>query len=335
MDELIRLEHVEKRYGDRVALAMDSLCIQRGGVTALVGPNGAGKTTLLNLLALLDQPSAGRVIMGGDDVIGSATARQAWRRKITLVHQAPYLFSGSVLKNVRYGLKIRHQAGAAMEAQVESALKAVGLESFRQRRAAALSAGERQRVALARALAVMPEVLLLDEPLAHIDQAYRARMEDTIREAGKNGMTVVMATHQLDSGLVLADHVIALADGRKTDVPVRNHIAGQVVMRNAERMIKLASGHSIHVATEKNGVIHIAINPEDIILALKPLESSARNVMPGVIVGLHQEKALVRVTVDVGCLLEALITPQSMVEMQLQPGRQVYAVFKTSAVRVL
>ncbi|MGZ8432535.1 MAG: energy-coupling factor ABC transporter ATP-binding protein [Candidatus Deferrimicrobiaceae bacterium] len=198
MTELYRLRSITKRYGSRVAVDIDALTIDSGRLYTLTGANGAGKSTLLGILAFLTPPTAGEIFYAGErvDWKGDIAARR--RRKVTLLHQSPYLFEGTVFRNVAYGLKARGIAGDAALRAVGRALETVGLEGFGDRDARKLSGGEAQRVAMARALALDPEVLLLDEPLANIDRETAVLLETVIAALPSRGTTVVMTTHDPD-----------------------------------------------------------------------------------------------------------------------------------------
>jgi len=196
--ELYRLRSVTKRYGSNVAVAIDALTIDAGRLYALTGANGAGKSTLLGILAFLTPPTTGEIFYAGERIDWKSDIVKNRRRKVTLLHQSPYLFRGTVFRNVAYGLKARGVAGETALQAVDRALETVGLNRFRDRDARELSGGEAQRVAMARALALEPEVLLLDEPLANIDRETAVLLETVIAALPSRGTTVVMTTHDPD-----------------------------------------------------------------------------------------------------------------------------------------
>lgn len=198
MTELYRLRSVTKRYGSNVAVDIDALTIDAGRVYTLTGGNGAGKSTLLGILAFLTPPTTGEIFYAGERVDWKGDDGKRRRRKVTLLHQSPYLFGGTVFRNVAYGLKARGIGGEAERTAVDRALEAVGLDRFAGRDARELSGGEAQRVAMARALALDPEVLLLDEPLANIDRGTADLLEAVIAALPSRGTTVVMTTHDPD-----------------------------------------------------------------------------------------------------------------------------------------
>ena len=157
----IVVDSVSKRFGDFVALNAVSLEVRDGSLTALLGPSGGGKSTLLRVIAGLETPDAGRVMIGGED----ATPTPPQRRNVGFVFQHYAAFKHmTVRKNVAFGLTIRKRPREEIDERVNELLKLVHLDGFAQRYPSQLSGGQRQRMALARALAVQPRVLLLDEP---------------------------------------------------------------------------------------------------------------------------------------------------------------------------
>jgi len=212
--ELYRLRSVTKRYGSNVAVDVDSLTIPAGRLYTLTGANGAGKSTLLGILAFLTPPTTGEIYYAGERIDWKGDIVRRRRRKVTLLHQSPYLFGGTVFRNVAYGLKARGIAGEAERTAVDRALETVGLGDFRGRDARKLSGGEAQRVAMARALALDPEVLLLDEPLANIDRETAMLLETVIASLPSRGTTVVMTTHDPEHPSRLNGGSIVLEGGK-------------------------------------------------------------------------------------------------------------------------
>lgn len=210
MDTCYRLNGIRISYGSRIVLEIEEFEILDRQFYLLTGPNGAGKSTLLSHLALLVAPDKGTLDFGGETVCWNDRALLRLRREITLLHQSPYLFAGSVASNVGYGLKLRGIGGTDLTIRIEKALDLVGLSGFEKRRARELSGGEIQRVALARALALQTRVLLLDEPLANVDQATARKMEDLLLRLPAQGTTVVMTSHDPDHASLPGCNVIHL-----------------------------------------------------------------------------------------------------------------------------
>jgi tungstate transport system ATP-binding protein len=210
------LERVSQVYGGRPVLDIGRLEIDAGEVLCLVGPTGAGKSTLLRLMASLERPATGTVSFGGSRLDGPGLSL-AVRRRITLMFQRPLLLTGTVQANVEYGLRLRGRRGHSQLAL--AVLERLGLGGLASRPARSLSGGETQLVALARALVLEPDVLLLDEPTAHLDPARVALAEDTVRELHRSrGSTIVWATHNLFQARRVARRVAFLLDGRLVEV---------------------------------------------------------------------------------------------------------------------
>ncbi len=173
-----------------------SLSLGAGEIVVVTGPNGGGKTTLLKLLGLLYRPQRGRVIVGGRDYWSlPRRERVAVRRKIVYVHEKPVMLRGSVLYNVAYGLTLRGLDQKTATKKALKALRLLGAEHLAAKQAKTLSSGEAQLVSIARAIALDPETLLLDEPLAHLDRAKRRKLVQVLSTLASTGKTLVIATH--------------------------------------------------------------------------------------------------------------------------------------------
>jgi putative ABC transport system ATP-binding protein len=201
-----------------VSLARDGRPVLRdvqlaigSGATAVLGPSGSGKSTLLRLLNRLVDPDEGTVRFRGADV--RSTDPLELRRQAVLVPQVPSPLPGTVADNVAYGPRL-----LGREADPERPLELAGLDgSFAERDAGRLSVGEQQRVMLARALALEPEVLLLDEPTAALDEAAKAAVEAALRRLrGRSGLSLVLVTHERAQAERLAERVVTLREGRLT-----------------------------------------------------------------------------------------------------------------------
>ena len=208
---------LKKYFGHQKVLDLEALEVPRGEVTALLGHNGAGKTTLLRILNLLGAPSAGTLLLDGLPVDFRQDSLRL-RRRMTLTHQTPYLFKGSVFFNVAYGPRQEGISRPEVAARVASALALFDLKGFEDRPATELSGGEAQRVALARALVLEREILLLDEPAAHVDVEHISLVVDVIRKTRQDkGTTVLLATHDKDFARGVADNVLHLYKGVLVD----------------------------------------------------------------------------------------------------------------------
>ncbi len=204
----VRLEGIGKRYGAVAAVKPLDLVIAGGTLVTLLGPSGCGKTTLLRMIAGLEVPSEGRILIGGRDV----TRMSAGERDVSLVFQSYALFPHmTVAENVAYGLVSSGMGRRAAAERAMEALASVGLEGLGQRLPSELSGGQQQRVAVARALVLEPAVLLFDEPLSNLDARLRRRMRDEIRELQQRlGVTVVYVTHDQSEALAVSDRIVVM-----------------------------------------------------------------------------------------------------------------------------
>jgi len=208
----VGIERLKVAYGPVTAVNDVSLDIAPGEFLALLGPSGSGKTTILMTLAGFEHPSAGRILIGSDDV----TTRPTNQRNIGMVFQRYSLFPHmSVRDNVAFPLKMRGVAGSERAKLAEAALAKVRLADFAGRMPAQLSGGQQQRVALARAIVYEPRVLLMDEPLSALDKNLREEMQlEILRLKEQLGITVVFVTHDQQEALTMADRVAVLSNGQ-------------------------------------------------------------------------------------------------------------------------
>jgi thiamine transport system ATP-binding protein len=260
-----------------------SLDVASGERLSLVGPSGSGKSTILRVVAGLQRPSEGRVLLDGRDVTGDPPHR----RGIGLVFQDAALFPHrDVAGNVGFGPRVTGLAATEREARVAQALELVGLAGAGARDVTTLSGGEAQRVALARALAPRPQVLLLDEPLGALDGPLRLRLQTDLRALFEQiGLTVVHVTHDVGEAFALGDRVAVLRAGRVAQVaapdelwarPADDWVAQFLGMRNVARdgdratvtrpeAVTLRSGDdAVVVAAERDGaVVRLLVRRDD------------------------------------------------------------------------
>ncbi|MEX1333761.1 MAG: ABC transporter ATP-binding protein [Candidatus Limnocylindrales bacterium] len=208
----VELRGLVKRFGKDVYAVNDvDLYIERGELLTLLGPSGCGKTTALRLIAGLEQPTVGQILLDDEDV----ARLPAYLRDITMVFQSYALFPHmNVFENVAYGLRVARRPKEEIGSRVEEALAMVGLEGLAHRTPSQLSGGQQQRVALARALVIRPRVLLFDEPLSNLDAKLRKRVRDDIRELQQRlGITSVYVTHDQEEALAISDRVVVMREG--------------------------------------------------------------------------------------------------------------------------
>jgi sulfate transport system ATP-binding protein len=207
----IVVDSVSKRFGDFQALNDVSLEVRDGSLTALLGPSGGGKSTLLRVIAGLETPDSGKVVIAGED----ATRKPPQRRNVGFVFQHYAAFKHmTVRKNVAFGLTIRKRPQKEIEERVNELLNLVHLDGFADRYPSQLSGGQRQRMALARALAVQPRVLLLDEPFGALDATVRKELRLWLRRLHDEvHVTTVFVTHDQEEAMEVAEQIVVLNHG--------------------------------------------------------------------------------------------------------------------------
>ena len=212
----ILVKNVSKRFGDFTALDDVSLEVESGSLTALLGPSGSGKSTLLRIIAGLEVPDAGEIVISGED----ATALSPQKRNVGFVFQHYAAFKHMTVRdNIAFGLTVRKRPRAEIRERVDELLKLVQLEAFGHRYPSQLSGGQRQRMALARALAPKPQVLLLDEPFGALDARVRAELRDWLRSLHEEvHVTTIFVTHDQAEAMEVSSQIAVLNRARVEQV---------------------------------------------------------------------------------------------------------------------
>jgi molybdate transport system ATP-binding protein len=356
-----------KRYARGPVIQADGLQLG-GGITVLFGESGSGKTTVLRCLAGLEQPDAGSIRLGDEVWFRKSEKQKAesgnvflppQRRNIGFVPQDYALFPHlTVAGNIAYGL---HEFPEGERAKrVAEAIGWLGLEGLAARRPRELSGGQQQRVALARAIVRRPKLLLLDEPLSALDAPTRQRLRGELRQwLARLAIPTIIVTHDRAEAIALADQMVVMADGRvqqtgkAADIFNRPanlavaHIAGTETVLQANVLkveagiVTVAVGDSKLVAVAADfpanaTAAHVCIRAEDVMLVADALpQASARNRFSATVVSLEREGPLMRVELDCGFPLKALLTPQAAAEMKIQPRAAVGVLIKAPHVHLI
>lgn len=360
-DPAVAVRDLVKLYGGAKVLDIPRLDLEPGRIHVLVGPNGAGKTTLLRIVNGLERAESGSIsVLGTALPVRDRAARIRLQRRMAFCPEKPYLFETTVRRNVEYPLRVRGVHGvhgvdgvdgvdkAERRSRAAAAMEKLGVLGLAERDARTLSAGETARVAMARAIVSGPELLLVDEPLANLDERAVPLAEkvlvDLARGGGQasRGATVVVATHVTEQAYRLSANVVRLEAGRLAPPAVENVLEGEIegeteggsADEGQAASLLLDGGPRIRVATGKRGHARAAVDPRDITVSADGSESSAENQLPVRVTSLRERGGLVRVRGDVGIELTALITAESCAKLGLTVGSEVVFAFEATAVRV-
>jgi putative spermidine/putrescine transport system ATP-binding protein len=322
----LRTERLSKSFGHVRALAEVDLDIPHGRLVCLLGPSGCGKTTLLRLIAGLETPSGGRILLDGADI----TAVPAHRRDFGMVFQSLALFPHlSVGENVAYPLRIRGVGRAERRRRAGELLELVRLPGVLDRSIAQLSGGQRQRVAIARALAFDPKLFLLDEPLSALDAKLREAMQVELRLLQQRlGISTIIVTHDQREAMTMADVVVVMDHGRVQQVgpplaiyrePGNAFVADFIGLSNLLAgtldggMVRIGSTPvrpaRVPAGLEQGSRVTLSVRPEEV--HVRPAGEPGENRLPGEVVFVRDLGASVEITVrSAGHELLAVMTPR-------------------------
>jgi len=279
----LKIRNLSKQYGPVEAVSKINLDIMHGEFFCLLGGSGSGKSTLLRLIAGLEKPNSGRIVIEGQDI----SSTPPWKRPVSMMFQSYALFPHmSVAKNIAYGLRHSRFDGSAIKDRVKELLELVQLQEFDHRKPSELSGGQRQRVALARALARNPKVLLLDEPLSALDKKLREETQRQLIAIHREiGTTFIMVTHDQEEAMSNATRIGVMDEGRliqvdtpKTlyDRPENTKVAGFIGQINLFEASAIGYGDAQKLSCrDLPGPIEIFAKPElqdgqEVWIAIRP-----------------------------------------------------------------
>ena len=293
----LQIQNIVKKFDDVYAVDDVSLDIQQGEIFALLGSSGCGKSTLLRMLAGFEMPTAGHILLAGQDIVGLAP----YQRPINMMFQSYALFPHlTVWDNIAFGLKRDGMAKDAIEERVTQMLDLVQLRNYAKRKPHQLSGGQQQRVALARSLAKRPQLLLLDEPLGALDAKLRQRTQlELVDIIERVGVTCVMVTHDQEEAMTMATRIGVMSEGKILQIgkPAEiyetpncrfvadfigtvNMFEGTVEVDEADHVV-IGSADCKHYVTHgitgTHGMqVQVAVRPEKISIQTQPVEDAER-----------------------------------------------------------
>ena len=348
---MLRIESLSITLG-AFSLRDVSLEVRSNEYFIIIGPTGAGKTILLETIAGIHTPATGTILLGDREI----TTCEPRDRNIGMVYQDYMLFPHlTVEENIAFGLRRKKIPRNEQRAAIEEMSTLLEIDHLAKRYPGTLSGGEQQRVALARALVLRPEILLLDEPMSALDSRTRERMRrELARIHTLTGTTIIQITHHFDDVFALADRIAIMREGRIVQVgetsdvflhPTDTFVAEFLGIGNIFRGISEKTGNIVRItpdtgpaflaASAITGDIVATLHAEDVILSKAPFDSSARNCISGTVAEILPFGSTVRVILNAGFPLTALLTRESCHNLDLEPGMTVYATFKATAVHVI
>ena len=216
MEEILKIEHLEKSLGSNEVLRDIDFSVNKGDVISIIGSSGSGKSTLLRCINMLEEASGGRILYHGQNILDGSVDEDQYRTKVGMVFQSFNLFNNfNVLKNCTVGqTHVLKRSKEEANANAMEFLKKVGMDQYINAKPRQLSGGQKQRVAIARALAMSPEVLLFDEPTSALDPEMVGEVLDVMKDLAKSGMTMLVVTHEMAFARDISTRVVFMADGK-------------------------------------------------------------------------------------------------------------------------
>ncbi len=349
---MLDLQNVSKKL-DGFSIKNISFNVEEGDYYIILGHSGAGKTVILEIIAGLITPDSGKVFYYEEDI----TFRKIQKRKFGLVFQDHAIFPHlSVKENIAYPLKNKKLSKSIINIKVNELADDFEISHLLNRRTTNLSGGELQRIALARTLALEPDILLLDEPLSSLDVQLKNDLRRLLRNLNKKGQTIIHVTHDYEEAILLSNKIAVfhagkiIQKGATNDVfhhPGSEFVANFTGIKNYFRVtlksigqngLKVAKINDVEIkllSEEKSNKGFIIIRCEDIIVSDELQKSSAANNFIGIVTEINPMKPGIEIIIDIGIMMTAMITSNSLKRLQITEGSKMWISFKASAVRLL
>jgi tungstate transport system ATP-binding protein len=334
---LFEVKNLTKVYGGRKVLDIPDLQLEKRKVYGLLGPNGSGKTTLLEILSFLMRPTTGDIVYDSREVVFSETFLQGLRREVAMGDQQPILFTTSVYKNVEFGLRIRQVPKKRRKRIVDEVLDLVRMRDFAPASAHKLSGGETQRVAIARAVACFPKVILFDEPTSNVDIENQITIEGILRNIStEKGISVIFTTHNRIQATKVSDRIVFLFKGKPASSIYENIFSGSMKKDGQGNTYCLIYDKvRLAVQTDKTGWVRISVDPK-MVKVFPVHDNTQRNHrLDGRVIQLTDEGDDVRVLVDIGIPINALLGREAYKQAPILAGDRVVLVCPPESIEVV
>jgi tungstate transport system ATP-binding protein len=356
----IEAKNLSVVLGGHKIIDIPSFSVFPNEVLVVIGPNGSGKTTLLLTLATLLKPEKKAIIAYWGQPVKYTSDILKLRRQFAVLFQEPLLLSGNVWDNVTLGLRLRGIKKDEIILRAKKWMERFGILGLAKRQIKTLSGGEAKRVSLARAFVLQPQILFLDEPFTALDSPTRAALLDDFESVlRETRVTTVMVTHDHNEALILADRVAVLIAGQLRQIGKPNDIFNYPVDEEVASFVEIGNILNGTVSQQNSGIATVAIGSgqievvspvlagtrvtaclrfEDISLSIpgnSDTVTSARNQQKGIITRVLPLAAQVKVILDCGFPLTALISKRSYEEMGLMAGQEIIAAFKASVIHLI
>lgn len=330
MKNLYQLKNISFNYGSSSDFCLSGINVdlKKSNITAIVGPNGSGKTSLLNILSFLSYPNEGMLIYDGITLDKGNNGQ--FKKRVGYVQQNPYLLRGTVFKNIELGLKLKHVDKDTRVEKVLEVMQLLGVSKLSERSAGSLSGGEAQKVAIGQVLALEPEVLILDEPFSHLDKKSIDELEQLILTLkNKFKKTIVFTTHDQVQAQCLADDVYSVIKGKVVEAHLDNIFNG--IFDSGANTFDIGK-LSISLPDGIRQAEQISIDPKQIVISKEKLDSSMQNSFIGKITGMNEEQGQIKLSVNIGKQIQAIITHKAFEKLKLSIGNDVWISFKSSSI---
>ena len=359
--KVLEILGLEKKYDSGFHLEISELCLNQNEILAIIGPNGSGKSTLLKLIGLLEKSGKGKIFFYGKNISNGPVDQIKTRREMAVVLQESILFNTSVYNNILMGLKIRNIKVSNVKEHLDFLVDRLKIGKLLNRNIKDLSGGEKQRVSLVRAFVLDPKLLLLDEPLANIDESSKEELrKDLFKLLKHSGKSTIYVTHDRSEAMALADNIAILNEGRIEQIGEKKEVFKKPVNEFTAKFVGIetllsgvvneCSGSLCTVKIGNNvgrvfvldkaevgSKVLLAIRPEAVILyniELKPKDSSAMNLYKGTVTEIQDIGLFKKVGINCGFDLISFVTQNSLDRLNITVGKKIFAGFKASSIHM-